>query len=278
MRRLSSQLSGLSRGAKSPPVSSSEPAQNRADPNSPIQPLDGMPECSHCRSMRFLLDVTTGQVVPCPYCSAFRHASQTQPSNALDKYGSDLGRARRQTFFNFKTDLDGKPSTTLQTCREAAELFADELSGWLVVYGRSGNGKSHLAAAVRNHVANRGIQVIYITVPELLHMLRMLFDRERREQEGESFEERLDVYRKAPVLILDDLGAEKMSEWSTETLHMILEYRYRLRLPTMITTNLDPHSNNDFDSRFVTRMTDANLCRVIENTEPNFRNRQRDDE
>lgn len=225
--------------------------------------------------MRFIVDEQTGRLVACPDCAHLLPRGPALPANALDRYGSDLGRASDQTFLTFRTTVGGQPSKVLQACLEKAREFASDRRGWLVIFGQSGNGKSHLAAAVRNYaVETARVPTIYITVPDLIYMLRRLFNQRNQEAEDETFEERLDVYRKAPLLILDDLGAEKVSEWSRETLYSILDYRYRLRLPTMITTNLNPYSHEDFDIRLVTRMTDAELCTVIENVAPNFRSRR----
>lgn len=246
---------------------------NRSDPNSAVFPRDGGPDCPRCRNMR-LLQTDDGRLVPCPNCA--NEMQSLKPSNAhrLDRYSSDLGRAKEQTLFNFNTTIDEQHRELLQACKDAAMDFAEHLKGWLVLYGSSGNGKSHLAAAVRNHVVEvMGKPAIYITAPDLLYMLRKMFNQQTRQEEGETFEDRLDAYRKAPVLILDDFGAERINEWANEIFFSILDYRYRLRLPTMITTNLDPHDVKNFDIRLVTRMTDAELCIVIENTEPNYRAR-----
>jgi DNA replication protein DnaC len=198
---------------------------------------------------------------------------QRKSGDSLDEFGSELGRAASQTLLNFQVDFDNVENKILKACREASELFAEALKGWLVIYGRSGSGKSHLSAAVHNHVAAQGIPAIYITVPDLLYKLRRTFNRDSRDGASE-FEDLLDIYRKSPVLLLDDLGAEKSSEWATETLFSIIDYRYRLQLPTMITTNLNPYDHKSFDIRLVTRMTDKELCHVLENAAPNFRSRE----
>ncbi len=224
--------------------------------------------------MRFLL-AANGVLVPCPNCVDDMKALHAMPANALEKFGSELGRATQQTFMNFKCELDGVESKVLRACLHASETFAQSRSGWLIIHGRSGNGKSHLAAATRNHLVQiLGTPTIYITVPDLFYKLRRTFSRDSSNEISE-FEDLLDIYRKAPVLILDDLGSERMSDWAAETLFSILDYRYRLRLPTMITSNLNPYDVHDFDVRLVTRMTDKELCQVLENTSPNFRSRER---
>ncbi len=228
--------------------------------------------------MRFVINASNA-VVPCPHCAEAmleaRRVARTQAATELDKFGSELGRAARQTFFNFDTTLDGVESKVLVACLEAAKDFAEHQDQWLVIYGRSGNGKSHLAAAVHNHIVNMGTPAIYITVPDMFYKLRRLFSRDTLNGVSE-FEDALDIYRKAPVLIMDDLGSERVSEWASETLYSVLDYRYRTRMPTMITTNLDPYSAKNFDIRLVTRMTDKELAYVIENTATNYRSRDRD--
>ena len=247
---------------------------NRSDPNSPVSTSDGGPSCTRCGNKRFIINVATGQLIQCPDCAQEMQRLQRKAGDSLDKYGSDLGRAIAQTFLNFQVDVDGVENKTLRACRDGAESFADRLEKWLVIYGRSGNGKSHLAAAAHNHIVAQGVPAIYITVPDLFYKLRRTFNRDTQ-QEINEFEDLIDIYRKSFVLILDDLGAEKVSEWAKETLFSVLDYRYRLRLPTMITTNLDPHDRKNFDIRLVTRMTDKELCDVVENTAPNFRSRER---
>lgn len=253
-------------------------AINRASPDGSITASDGGPDCPYCRNMRFVINANNA-VVPCPQCSAAveeaKRLARTDAATELDQFGSALGRAASQTFFNFNTTLDGVESKVLVACLEAAKDFAEHQDQWLVIYGRSGNGKSHLAAAVHNHVVNMGTPAIYITVPDMFYKLRRLFSRDTLNGVSE-FEDALDIYRKAPVLIMDDLGAERVSEWANETLYSVIDYRYRTRMPTMITTNLDPYSAKNFDIRLVTRMTDKELAHVIENTAPNFRSRDRD--
>ena len=70
------------------------------------------------------------------------------------------------------------------------------------------------------------------------------------------FEQIRSVY----LLIIDDLGAEQSTPWATEKLYQIFNHRYNLRLPTVITTNIDL---DRLDPRICSRLCDPDLCRHV---------------
>lgn len=102
----------------------------------------------------------------------------------------------------------------------------------MVLVGGVGTGKTHLLAAVANDLVERGVPVIMAVVPDLLADLRSAMRR------GEDPEAVMDELRDAAVLCLDDLGAEKVTDWTRETLYRLVNYRYEQNLPTLATTNL----------------------------------------
>ncbi len=158
----------------------------------------------------------------------------------------------------------------LKRCLRASEKFADDPTGqWLVLWGERGSGKSHLCAAVDNHLYQTRTPSLFITMPDLLASLRQAMEFEKN-TEQESYSGRMKLFKTAPVLILDDLGAETGSAWSDGVLFEILDYRHRNRLPTMIATNIAP---DDFDPRIASRMQDRAFCTVLENAAPDFRRR-----
>ena len=74
-----------------------------------------------------------------------------------------------------------------------------------------------------------------------------------------SFDERFESVRTASLLILDDLGSHVTSPWAQEKLFQILNYRYNLELPTVITTNY--LALEDFEPRIRSRLSDDNFVR-----------------
>ncbi len=241
------------------------PTPNRADPDAAIEPRDGEPDCPKCGNKRYLVGAD-GSLKPCDQCNT----AQDWRINSVRAFSSRGEVARRQTFLNFKTTFNGQESAILTECRDEAERFADDPhERWLVIWGERGSGKSHLCAAVDNHLVKAGVPSLFITMPDLLASLRQAIELQTN-TETEGYTGRMTVFKTAPVLILDDVGAETASPWSDGVLFEILDYRYRNRLPTMISTNVNPE---DFDYRIGSRMLDTELSKVIENAAPDYRRR-----
>jgi DNA replication protein DnaC len=234
-------------------------------PDSHIKPTDGGPDCDYCHNRRFVLDLD-GNLKPCTRCGV----AQAWKVRAVDAFSSRSGSALRQTFFNFKTEFDGVVDDLLVDCLQSAEEFAEQPDHrWLVFWGERGNGKSHLCAAVANHLIAAGTPALFISMPDLLASLRQAMDMQNN-TEQESYSGRMTTFKSAPVLILDDLGAENRSDWSDSVLFEILDYRYRNQLPSMIVTNC---ALDAFDPRIASRLQDTLLSTVIENRSPEYRKR-----
>ena len=97
-------------------------------------------------------------------------------------------------------------------------------------YGATGTGKTLLAAIVAQEKMKRGISVVFVSVPDLPMDIRDSFGTGRTA-------EILRSVQRAPCLVLDDLGAERMSEWVGEQVFAILNYRSTHELQTIITSN-----------------------------------------
>lgn len=103
----------------------------------------------------------------------------------------------------------------------------------LYLYGAFGTGKSYILGAIANELAKRGVSSMLVYVPEFL--------REMKGSIGDhTVNEKLDIIKKAPVLMLDDIGAETMSSWvRDEILGTILQFRMMENLPTFFTSNFN---------------------------------------
>jgi DNA replication protein DnaC len=106
----------------------------------------------------------------------------------------------------------------------------------LFLLGPPGVGKTHLAVAVlRQVIATRGARGIFYDTRDLLRVIRSTYDQVNQMAE-------MDVLKpvmEADMLVLDDLGAEKTSEWVEETMNLIVNTRYNERRPTIFTTNYE---------------------------------------
>jgi hypothetical protein len=90
-------------------------------------------------------------------------------------------------------------------------------------------------------------RVLFAVVPDLLDHLRSTFG----PSSEVAYDERFELVRTVPLLILDDLGTESATAWAREKLYQIVNHRYNLELPTVITSNRSPDS---LDPRVLSRM------------------------
>jgi DNA replication protein DnaC len=105
---------------------------------------------------------------------------------------------------------------------------------WLM--GDVGTGKTTLAMLVSKAALEAGRSVAIYSLPKLLARLRRTYDAERGEQSYLEFFERLTA---VDLLHIDDLGAEKRSDWVLEQLYALINERYEAGRSIVVTTNLD---------------------------------------
>jgi primosomal protein DnaI len=103
----------------------------------------------------------------------------------------------------------------------------------LYLHGSFGVGKSYLLGAIANELAEKQISSLIVYVPDFL--------REIKSSIGDNtLNEKINLTKKAPVLMLDDFGAETMSSWARdEVIGPILQFRMLENLPTFFTSNFD---------------------------------------
>lgn len=177
-----------------------------------------------------------------------------------------------QTFDNFSLRTDEfeipEQRENLRRARELAGRYAAAPTGWLVITGRFGCGKTHLAAAIANQQKALGQPApMFIVVPDLLDHLRATFS----PQSPTSLDRLFEQVKTAPLLVLDDLGTESATPWAREKLFQLLNYRYAARLPTVITTSDSIEDILKKEPRLGSRMLDQARCTVLAITVPSYR-------
>ena len=138
----------------------------------------------------------------------------------------------------------------------------------LILTGATGCGKSHLAAAVLNALAEQEYRVCFANVPELFAKVRQSFGDDAEVREAKLMEPVLD----AGVTVLDDVGAEKASDWTQERIYQIVDYRYRRKASTILTSNLDAAGlEKAIGSRSMDRLLE--VCKIVKLTAGSYRRR-----
>ena len=162
---------------------------------------------------------------------------------------SNIGHLSRFTFDTIKVEgllPDEESRASFRKAYAAAVEYAEAPSGWLVLSGPTGTGKTHLAAAIANRCIESGKPVFFGHVRDLLDHLRASFGPDSEVSYTELFEQ----VRNTPMLVLDELEAHGSTPWVHEKLRQIVNHRYNAQLATVVTTS----GIDDLDSYIVTRL------------------------
>ncbi len=143
---------------------------------------------------------------------------------------------------NYKFD-NFAPNTSNKKVLDNLKNYSEKLVNGiekkgLILVGNNGVGKTHLACSIANKLIENGTPVIYGTLINLLAELRNSYDIDNNISEMEIIK----LYENVDLLIIDDLGKEKPSEWGLEKLFTIVNNRYENNLPVIITTNYNQNA------------------------------------
>jgi DNA replication protein DnaC len=171
-----------------------------------------------------------------------------------------------ETFDMAVPHLRDEERWSLQEAYRASMNFAEAPENWLLLFGPNGSGKTHLAAAIANRCRARGERPVFFVVADLLDYLRHLMDREN----GPGFLDGFNQLRNAPLLILDDLGAQSDVGWVRDRLFQLINHRYAARLPTVFTASTSALERL-VEERVLARLNDPGICVEVPITAPAYR-------
>lgn len=239
---------------------------------------DGLLICGKCHTKKQFRGVFLGveKIVPslCK-CRAEELEKEREAENRkkamrlaaeLRRTGMQESDLQNWTFAN----SDNENPRLMQAAKNYVEHF-DEMKRagkGLLLYGDCGTGKTYAAACIVNALIDRGIPCLMTNFSRVLNTLWSI----------EKKQEYIDAFNQYSLLVLDDLGAERQSEYVAEQVFNVIDSRCRAKLPMIVTTNLTlreltaPEKNKRIYDRLLGR------CHPIEvNGESRRRKQLKDD-
>jgi DNA replication protein DnaC len=166
------------------------------------------------------------------------------------------GPLRTQTFAHF--DLTVYPSQQrdyMSRVLDSAKTYAQRVSAGtqeesLLLMGEVGRGKTYLATAIASAAVDAKRSVVYFTFSEFLDLVRL-----HKFDDHEGYREGVQRLLESDLIVLDDLGAEKVTEFVGQELFNMINYRMNRRKPMVVSTNLTPGEIEDlYGARIASRL------------------------
>ena len=133
----------------------------------------------------------------------------------------------------------------------------NKASKGLYLYGNFGCGKTYMISALFNELARDGVKSVIVFWPEFLRDLKSSFD--------SGYNEKFELVKRAPLLLIDDIGAEATTAWGRDEIFCpLVQYRMQEHLPTFFTSNLDLKSLEEHFSVTKGNVDHIKARRIIE--------------
>ncbi|MEM9596190.1 MAG: ATP-binding protein [Acidobacteriota bacterium] len=210
------------------------PAPGTAAPGTPVE------ACDDCfgNGWKVIRDGKgAGTAVRCHCHGRLRTEARLEGAGIPERY-------RACTLANFSTvTADPRHGQLLLRAKTISQRYVDSFfdtaknrfrRGGLLFIGEPGVGKTHLAAAVLKDVIQKyGARGKFVDFTNLLHEIQSTFDHGSTDTKASILEPVI----QAEILVLDELGAQKPTEWVMDNLYLIMNSRYTAGRPTIFTTN-----------------------------------------
>ena len=137
-----------------------------------------------------------------------------------------------RTFYNYTFDRCDASQGNAIYAKRYVEHFSEmvQTGQGLLFWGNVGTGKTFLAGCIANALLEQKIPVLMTSFPKILNALGGLYSSERNEY--------LASLNRYTLLVIDDMGIERESQYTIETIYTVIDERYKSGKPFIITTNI----------------------------------------
>ena len=195
---------------------------------------DGLLHCGKCDTPKECKIEYRGKerIVPCLCkCEAEKREEQERTRKEREAF-EKINRLRRDGIRDINMQRDRFENATetkdIIRCKRYVAKWSSmyENNLGLLFWGNTGTGKTFSAACIANALIDKGIPVLITSFPRILSASG--FDRE----------DILDRFNNFPLIVIDDLGVERQSDFALETVYIVVDERYKAGKPMIVTTNL----------------------------------------
>ena len=209
-------------------------------------------KCEKCRDLTFIIE--DGVATPCE-CRALKEASYILENSGVSE------EFRKKSFENFNYAYDMQ---TIEAYRKASlyvrefESVRDSRSNSIMFVGQVGSGKTHLSMAIANSLMDDGVGVVYMPYRDVVTRLKQNI------MDEEYYQRAVGRYKRAKVLLIDDLFKGKLSESDVNIIFEIVNYRYFNNLPVIVSSEKGMEELVEIDEAIGSRLIEMCKDNVLE--------------
>ncbi|MBQ8539786.1 MAG: ATP-binding protein [Ruminococcus sp.] len=209
--------------------------------------------CTKCNDTGYV--ELNNKTITCDCFKKLLSATACEELNKISPLSLSTFDSFKLDYYSERTDKNGnvpykRMSKIYDFCLDYAKSFKANSKG-ILMRGSTGLGKTHLSLAIANEVINKGYSVVYVSAPDILSKL----EREHFSYNYSSEEQLMQSLLDCDLLILDDLGTEFTTQFSSTAIYNLFNSRINLGKPIIISTNLDAKElEKAYSQRFISRV------------------------